>query len=117
MVLLTALGVFHLALSAGAPLGRFAWGGKHDALPTGLRIASAASIAVYAGCAAVVGDAAGLVDVFDGTWPQTAVAVLTGYFGLGVVLNGISRSRPERVVMTPVAGMLTSLFLIVALQA
>ena len=116
-MLLTGLSVFQLALAAGAPLGRFAWGGKHHTLPTALRIASAASIGVYAACGAVIADAAGVVNVFDGEWSRTAVAVSTGYFGLGVVLNAISRSRPERIVMTPVAAAMMLLFAIVALQA
>jgi len=116
-VLLAGLCVFQLALAAGTPLGRFAWGGKHNTLPTGLRIASTVSIVVYAWCAAVLADAAGVVEVFDGTWPPTAAAVLSGYFGVGVIVNAISRSRPEQIVMTPVAAALASLFLIVALQA
>ena len=41
--------------------------------------------------------------------------VLTGYFALGVVLNAISRSRPERLVMTPVAVVLTVVCLRLAL--
>ncbi len=41
--------------------------------------------------------------------------VLTGYFTLGIVLNGISRSKPERNVMTPVSLLLAVLCLIVAL--
>jgi hypothetical protein len=114
IVMLTGLGVFQLLLAVGAPLGRLAWGGKHRTLPTGLRIASAASIALYAGFCAVIADAAGVVDVFGGPWVQTAVAVLTGYFALGVVVNAISRSRPERIVMTPVAAVLALLFFIVA---
>jgi hypothetical protein len=117
IVMLTGLGVFQLSLAAGAPLGRLAWGGKHRTLPTGLRIASAASIALYAGFGAVIADAAGVVDVFGGTWPRTAVAVLTGYFALGVVVNAISRSRPERIVMTPVAAALALLFFTVAFRA
>jgi len=34
--------------------------------------------------------------------------VLTGYFALGIVLNGISRSKPERLVMTPTVLVLTA---------
>lgn len=117
IVMLTGLAASQLSLASGAPLGRLAWGGKHRTLPTGLRIASAASIALYAGCGAVIADAAGVVDVFGGTWPRTGVAVLTGYFALGVLVNGISRSRPERIVMAPAAAALALLFFIVALQA
>lgn len=48
-VLLAALAAFQVALAAGAPLGRLAWGGRHRVLPTGLRIASGVSVVVYAG--------------------------------------------------------------------
>jgi hypothetical protein len=40
--------------------------------------------------------------------------VLTAYFALGVLMNGISRSRPERLIMTPTALVLAALYLILA---
>ena len=40
---------------------------------------------------------------------------MTGYFALGVPLNAISRSRPERLVMTPVVLLLALCCLVVAL--
>jgi hypothetical protein len=110
-VLLAALAVFQGLLAAGAPLGRFAWGGQHRVLPTGLRIGSVVSIATYVLVAVVLVAAArqtgGVADV--------AVWVLTGYFVLGIGLNAISRSRPERLVMTPVAVVLAACCLVVAL--
>ena len=45
-VLLAGLAVFQVALIAGAPLARFAWGGQHRVLPTRLRIGSAVSVAL-----------------------------------------------------------------------
>ena len=108
---LAGLAVFQGLLVAGAPLGRFAWGGQHRVLPTGLRIGSVVSIAVYLLCALVLVAAArqrnGSADV--------AAWVLTGWFALGIGLNAISRSRPERLVMTPVAVLLAGCCLVVAL--
>ena len=46
-VILAALTVFQAALIAGAPIGRFAWGGRHDVLPAKLRIGSVTSIVLY----------------------------------------------------------------------
>jgi hypothetical protein len=43
-----------------------------------------------------------------------SIWVLTAYFALGVVMNGISRSKPERLVMTPIALVLAALYLILA---
>jgi hypothetical protein len=45
---------------------------------------------------------------------HVAVWVLAGYFLLGAAMNAVSRSKPERIVMTPVALGLAACFLIVA---
>lgn len=102
-VMLLALAAFQAQLAAGRPLGRFAWGGAHDVLPRGLRVASAVSIALYATIALVLLDAAEVVDVLPASWSGTAAWLLAVYFLLGVLMNGASRSRDERLVMTPVA--------------
>ena len=109
--LLAGLAVFQGLLVAGAPLGRFAWGGQHRVLPTGLRIGSVVSIATYVLFAVVLLAAARQI----GGVADVAVWVLTGYFVLGIGLNAISRSRPERLVMTPVVTVLAACCLVVAL--
>ncbi|MGY1781447.1 hypothetical protein [Geodermatophilus sp. SYSU D01036] len=113
--LLAALTVLQLALAGGAPLGRFAWGGQHVVLPPRLRVGSVLSIGVYAVVALLVLQAAGAVDLLPGGLVEVGMWVLTGYFALGVVLNAISRSRPERLVMTPVALALAVVCLVLAL--
>src|SRR5687768_17050944 len=101
-VLLGALAVFQALLVAGQPLGRFAWGGQHEVLPTGLRVGSAVSIGLYAAFAVLMLSAADALDVLPTGFVEVAIWVLTGYFTLGIAMNAISRSRPERLVMTPV---------------
>jgi hypothetical protein len=100
---------------AGAPLGHFAWGGAHEVLPRRLRVGSLISICLYALFAVIILEKAGMTSVVAtdgvgdlGSW------VLTGYFLLGVLVNAISRSKPERAVMTPVALTLSVLCLLVA---
>src|SRR5688572_13829069 len=102
VVVLAGLAVFQAALAAGAPIGRFAWGGQHRVLPTKLRIGSAVSIVLYALFALIIlaaaeraSDGTGAVGTDVGIW------ALTAFFVLGVGMNAISRSRPERLVMTP----------------
>lgn len=113
-IVLAALAVFQLALALGAPLGRLAWGGGHERLPTRLRIGSAVSIVLYAVFAAILLDRAGVVDVIPDGASRIAAWVITGYFVLGIPLNAISRSRSERFVMTPVVTILAVLSAIVA---
>ena len=113
--ILAGLAVFQGALIGGARFGRFAWGGQHDVLPAKLRAGSALSIVLYAlfGYAALA--KAGIAPLL-GSEAVTSIFmwVLTAYFALGVIMNGISRSKPERLVMTPTALVLAVLYLILA---
>lgn len=102
-VVIAALGVFQLALAAGAPLGRFAFGGAHERLPVGYRVGSLVSIVIYSACAAIILDRAGLIDVVVAEVSGIGAWVVAGFLTLGVLMNAISRSKPERFTMTPVA--------------
>ena len=115
-VILAALALFQLALIFGAPIGQFAWGGQNRVLPARFRAGSAVSIVLYAVFALILLQRAGLVTVFGSDlFVQVAAWVLFGYFVLGILMNGISRSKPERNTMVPVTVVLSVLSLIVAL--
>ena len=114
-VLLGALAVLQVLLAAGAPWGRLAWGGQHVVLPRRLRIGSATSVVLYVAIALVLLQRADAVSVLPHGLVGVLIWVLTGYFALGVVMNAVSRSRPERLVMTPVALALAGSCLLLAL--
>jgi hypothetical protein len=114
-VLLVVLAVFQFALALGAPLGRFAWGGAHRVLPPKLRIGSLVSIVIYALVVVIALDRSGVIDVVPDPVSTVGMWVVFGYFVLGIPLNAISRSRPERFTMTPVVTVLAVLSLLVAL--
>ena len=116
-IILVFLAIFQLLLIAGLPLGQFVWGGRHEVLPTHLRIGSALSIALYLVFALLVLERAELTSfISSASFIGVAVWVLTGYFTLGVIMNGISRSRSERLVMTPVSLVLAGRCLVVAIR-
>jgi hypothetical protein len=113
---LAGLAAFQAALISGAPLGRLAWGGQYDVLPARLKVGSAVSIVLYAVFGYVALAKADLVPPLGGeSVISTAAWVLTGYFTLGVLMNALSRSKPERAVMTPVALFLAAAYLVLAL--
>lgn len=114
-VLLALLAVFQLALALGAPLGRFAWGGAHRVLPARLRVGSLIAIVIYAVIALLALDRAGLVDLVPEPVSVVGMWVAFAYFLVGIPLNAISRSRAERLTMTPVVAVLALLSLLVAL--
>ena len=115
-LLLAALAVFQVLLALGVPLGRFAWGGQRRVPPMALRLGSLMSIVIYGLVAAVVATRA---DLYSLNVSNTVIEVTTwaaaGYFFLGILLNLASRSKPERIVMTPICAVLGILCGVVAL--
>jgi hypothetical protein len=114
-VILAVLAVFQLALALGAPLGHFAWGGQHRVLPAKLRIGSAVSILIYVVIALLALDRAELIDVVPDPVSTVGMWIVFAYFVLGIPMNAISRSKPERYTMTPIVTVLAVLSLLVAL--
>lgn len=109
------IAAFQIALAAGAPLGRAAWGGSQERLPRNLRVASAVAAAVWVFAALVVLVGAG----FDASPIPVSVAdwatwVLVALLVLGAAVNFLSRSRLERIVWGPIALVLAGLTAVVA---
>ncbi|WP_235560146.1 hypothetical protein [Microbacterium sp. Leaf288] len=115
-LVLGALAVLQICVAAGAPWGRFVWGGAHRVLPRGLRIASAASVLLYAGFAAVLLSRAGILSGGDSIAVRILTWVLFAYFAVGILMNALSRSRAERLTMTPVCIVLAASTLVIALS-
>ena len=117
LLLLAGLIVFQLFLIAGKPWGEFAWGGQHKVLPKKLRYSSVISIITYVIFGLFLATKAGFTDVISKhTVLNIGMWVFTIYLAFGILLNGISRSKKERALMTPVAALLAISFLIVTLS-
>lgn len=116
-VILALLAVFQIALAAGAPWGRLAWGGAYEVLPAKLRIGSLVSVLIYVVIAAVAFARVGAFDILPRNFAVIAMWVVFGYFTLGILMNAASRSRPERLVMVPTTIVLAVLSLLIALGA
>jgi hypothetical protein len=109
------IAVFQVALALGAPLGRAAWGGANDRLPTRLRIASGIAAVVWVLAGIIVLGRVG-IEVLPlpsavyrwGTW------VLVGLLLLGALVNFASRSAWERFLWGPFALLLAVLCFLVA---
>jgi hypothetical protein len=114
-VVLALLALFQLALILGAPLGHFAWGGQHRVLPARLRVGSAVSILIYGLIATIAWDRVGAVDLYPEPFSEIAMWVIFAYFVLGILLNAISRSKPERYTMVTVSVVLAVLSFLIAM--
>jgi hypothetical protein len=114
-LVLALLAVFQLALVLGAPLGHFAWGGQDRVLPARKRIVCVISILIYAFMAVVAWDRVGAISIFPNLVSQIAMWVIFAYSVLGIVMNAISRSKPERTTMVPVSIALSVLSFLIAM--
>lgn len=115
--ILAVLAVFQVLLIFGVPLGRYAWGGSHVVLPAKLRIGSAISIILYFFFALIILGSARVLDIpISKNVLNIGIWVLTAYFSIGVFMNGISRSKRERAMMTPVALALAFICLLIAIN-
>lgn len=111
--ILALLAVFQVLLAVGVPLGQYAWGGSHVVLPAKLRIGSVISIILYFFFALIILGNAKILDIpVSGGVLSMGIWVLAAYFTIGVFMNGISRSKRERAVMTPVALVLACICLL-----
>jgi hypothetical protein len=115
LVAIGCLGIaaFQVALAAGAPLGRAAWGGAHERLPRNLRIASAVASLVWVVVTLIVLEGAGF-DVSPIPASAAATWAVAGLLLVGALMNFLSRSRPERMIWGPVALALSGLTVFVA---
>jgi hypothetical protein len=99
VILLAVIIVFQMALALGAPLGKAAWGGRHEGvLPRRLRIASGvAALVIYPLIVVAVLGSAGLVDgdFLPGN-RRELMWVFVVLFTLGGIANFVSRSTIER---------------------
>lgn len=90
--------LMHLAIAAGAPLGRLTVGGPFpDRLPPPWRLLAlvqAALLCTMAG--AVLARAVGIAALSPLFWPALAFTLLS------LVANAASPSRPERLLWTPI---------------
>jgi hypothetical protein len=112
-----AIAAFQLALALGAPLGRAAWGGAHERLPSRLRIASAVAVVIWMLAALVILQRGGVrVVALLEPAAQWGPWILVGLLPLGAIMNFASSSRWERFGWGPLAAILTVLCLIVAIS-
>ncbi|MBK7577936.1 MAG: hypothetical protein IPI24_10955 [Ignavibacteria bacterium] len=107
---------FQIALGLGAPWGRFTLGGKYpDVLPMKARLIPVFSTVVLAFFIAIVLTRAGLIrpDLLEPS--RIAIWLPVTYMALGLGLNSVSKSKPERGLWVPVILVMLVCTLIVAL--
>lgn len=107
---------FHLALTAGAPWGKFTMGGFHQgALPPRARVGSFAQAILVAVTAPIIAIEAGFVLPSWQAVSGIGIWFVVVLFFVSMILNTITPSIPERLLGIPTALIMFTCSLIVAL--
>ncbi|SHG61468.1 hypothetical protein [Ornithinibacillus halophilus] len=108
--------VFQVLLSLGYPLGEFAMGGFYKVLPKKLRIVSAINSLILLFMGLVFLQHTNVLKGFEFLSTTILVWIITIFLGLNTIANLLSRSKKERVFMTPLSGFIFILCLYIALS-
>ena len=116
-LILVGASAFQVMLAAGKPWGEWAFGGQiKGRLPVKFRVASAISVFVYGlQIWHYIGLVHGIPAFGSPATEDTINWVLVAFFAAGAIMNGISRSKKERSLWTPVLLVSLILSLVVAL--
>ena len=116
-LLVVALVIFQILLAVGRPLGRAAFGGRFLVLPKQLRFASGVSALLFvAALYFILARAGKFGSVRNSSTIHIGIWILVGVFALSTIANAASSSRWERRCMAPIALVLTTCTLVVALH-
>ncbi|MCR5327952.1 MAG: hypothetical protein K6E12_03725 [Saccharofermentans sp.] len=114
-VLLLAVAVMEVLLIIGLPLGEFTMGGRHKVLPPMYRVFAASSIVLQLFGAFIILQGGGIMVMwFAGNVTKIICFVFAGFFAVNTIMNLISPSKKEKIVMTPLAAVEACCFAITA---
>ncbi len=116
IIIFSALLFFQLTLAFGAPFGKLAWGGKYKVLPPIFRFGSFISALIFVFGIIIVSEKASLYSFFY--YPILAdilIWFLVVLFGFSTLGNMLSKSKSEKLFMTPIALLSFCLCLILAI--
>ncbi|MDQ0185818.1 hypothetical protein MKX78_21515 [Cytobacillus sp. FSL R5-0569] len=115
-IIFISISVFQILLSLGYPLGEYAMGGYYKVLPQKLRIVSVINAIILLFMGFVFLQHTGVLNGFSSLPTNILVWVITLFLGFNTIANLISRSKKERLIMTPLSGITFILCLFVTLS-
>ncbi|GAJ22246.1 unnamed protein product, partial [marine sediment metagenome] len=103
-VLFTGMSVFQLLLVLGLPFGRLAYGGKYEKLPSKMKITSLIGIIIFIFASLSVLERADIIIIFNNPMFVTVfIWIIAVYLAFNTLMNAISKSKWEKLIMTPIS--------------
>lgn len=108
--------VMSVLIICGLPLGEFTMGGQYKVFPKKLRIVLVSQLILQIFFVIIILQTGGLIPLFFSEKVTRIICiVMAAYLSLNVVMNGISKSKKERYLMTPLSLISAVCFWITAL--
>jgi len=118
VVVFALVSVIQLLLALGLALGKLAFGGKYERLPTNMRIMSIVAIGIFVLASLSVLERAGIIIIFNNPiFVLVIVWVIAVYLAFNTFLNAMSKSKKEKLIMTPLSLISAICCFIVAIMA
>jgi hypothetical protein len=104
VVLFTGMSIFQLLLVLGLPYGRLAYGGKYEKLPSKMKITSLIGIVIFIFASLSVLERAEIIIIFNNLMFVTVfVWIIAVYLAFITFMNAVSKSKWEKLIMTPIS--------------
>ncbi|MBY9014159.1 MAG: hypothetical protein KGD68_00565 [Candidatus Lokiarchaeota archaeon] len=104
VVIFAVVSIIQLLLALGLPLGKLAYGGKYERLPTKMRIMSIVAIGIFVLASISILERTGIIILFNNPiFTLVVVWVIAVYLALNTLLNALSKSKKEKIIMTPLS--------------
>jgi hypothetical protein len=109
--------LIQLLLAAGVFPITMAWGGRHEVLTPGLRIASVIAAIILGLFAYIIRHRAGLMGAESiSVWIKVLAWIVTSFMAFNTFTNLMSQSTNEKMVFVPITSILTILCFVVSLS-
>lgn len=117
-ILFGVIAILTLLVTFGLPLGEFTLGGKYKILPPKMRIASGISFFIQLFALVIILQTGGIIT--SGIPFNIARGIcffFAAYLSINVIMNFLSKSKKEKVVMTPLSIITAICFWITAISS
>ncbi|MFC0390810.1 hypothetical protein [Paenibacillus mendelii] len=116
-VIFLALAILSILLAMGLPYGEFAMGGKYKVMPKQMRVACAISVLIQLVAIMFILQAGNVISIDALETSAKGVCYFFAFYLIvNTFMNALSKSKKEKLVMTPLAFLTAICFLITAMN-
>ncbi|CAH1202182.1 hypothetical protein PAECIP111891_02023 [Paenibacillus allorhizoplanae] len=115
--LFLAVAILYILLAMGLPYGEFAMGGKYKVMPKQMRVACAISVLIQLVAIIFILQAGNVISIDALTTIAKGVCYFFSlYLIVNTIMNALSKSKKEKLLMTPLSFFTAICFLITAMN-